>query len=136
MFCQKALWGLLDHMLQETAEVVFSVFDLDLTTAIESYSDVVDHVIIYPDVQAVSSAGGPFSDHIVFNSSAGYSYLELAFRLTCEPPLYGPDCTYCVPSNDSVSGHYSCDNRTGEKVCLEGPGTNCTDCAPASDCSE
>ena len=126
------------HLLQGTVEIVFTVFDLDLTSTIGSSSDLVDNVFIYPDVPAGLSANDPFSDPTIFTGKASYSHLELAFRLTCGPHFYGPNCTFCVPSNDST-GHYSCDDRTGDKVCLEGyqgPETNCTDCVPASDCSE
>jgi hypothetical protein len=123
--------------LQGTVEILFTVFDLDLTTTIESTSDVVDTVFIYPYVPAGLSANDPFSDPMIFTGNANYSHFELAFRLTCGPHFYGPDCTFCVPSNDST-GHYSCDDRTGNKVCLDGyqgPETNCTDCVPASDCN-
>ncbi|CAI7998051.1 Protein jagged-1 [Geodia barretti] len=125
------------EMWPGTVEIVFTVFDLDLTSTIGSSSDLVDNVFIYPDVPAGLSANDPFSDPTIFTGKASYSHLELAFRLTCGPHFYGPNCTFCVPSNDST-GHYSCDDRTGSKVCLEGyqgPETNCTDCVPASDCN-
>ena len=115
------------------------MFDLDLTTTIGPTSDVVDNIFVYPDVLAVTEADGSFSDPVTFTGNASYSSLELAFRLTCHGPhQYGPDCTFCMETNDST-GHYLCDNRTGEKVCLEGyqgQETNCTDCVPATNCSE
>ncbi|KAL9975607.1 hypothetical protein ACROYT_G012788 [Oculina patagonica] len=45
----------------------------------------------------------------------------------CHPSWYGPDCAaYCVPHNDTVNGHYTCDERDGSKVCLKGwEGQNC-----------
>lgn len=45
----------------------------------------------------------------------------------CHPSWYGPDCAeYCVPHNDTVNGHYTCDERGGSKVCLKGwEGRNC-----------
>ena len=115
---------------------MFTVFDLDLTTAIESSSDVVDKIFIYPDIHAVSSTDDPFSAPVVFPGNASYSHLELAFRLICGPKHYGPDCTFCVPTNDST-GHYTCNNATGEKTCLEGyQGVpDCTECIPADTCS-
>lgn len=45
----------------------------------------------------------------------------------CYPSWYGPDCgVNCVPHNDTKHGHYTCDERDGSKVCLEGwEGRNC-----------
>ena len=100
--------------MKGTVEIVFTVYDLDLTSTIESTSDLVDTVFIYPDVPAGLSANDPFSDPMLFTGKASYSHLELAFRLTCGPHFYGPNCTFCVPSNDST-GHYSCDDRTGTR---------------------
>ncbi|CAI8024212.1 Protein jagged-1, partial [Geodia barretti] len=72
---------------------------------------------------------------MLFSGNASYSHLELAFRLTCGPDSYGPDCTFCVPTNDST-GHYSCNNVTGEKKCLDGyQRRECNDCVPAKTCS-
>ena len=116
--------------------MMFTVYDLDLTSTIESSSDVVDNIVIYPNIPAVSSANDPFSDTMLFSGNASYSHLELAFRLTCGPDSYGPDCTFCVPTNDST-GRYSCNNVTGEKECLDGyQGAECHDCVPAETCSE
>ena len=130
-------WSVCCGCSQGTLEVVFSVFDLDFTTTIGPSSDVVDYIFVYPEV---SAADEEFSDPVTFTGNASYSSLELAFRLTCGGPhQYGPDCTFCMKTNDST-GHYLCDNRTGEKVCLEGyqgQETNyCTDCVPATNCSE
>ena len=121
---------------QGRVEVVFTVYDLDMTATIGSTSDIVDNVFIYPDVMVVSSADGPFSDPVVYTGNASYSHLELAFRLTCGENHYTSACIYCVPTNDS-SGHYTCNNVTGERLCLEGySGTDCMDCVPAENCSE
>jgi hypothetical protein len=115
--------------------VVFTVYDLDLTTTIESTSDIVDNIVIYPDIPAVSSANDPFSDPMLFTGNGSYSHLKLAFRLTCGPDSYGPDCTFCVPTNDST-GHHNCNNVTGEKECLDGyQGSECNGCVPAEKCS-
>ena len=120
---------------QGRVEVLFTVYDLDLTTTIGPSSDIVDNVFIYPDVMAVSP-DGPFSTPVVFTSNASYSHLELAFRLTCGENHYTSACIYCVPTNDS-SGHYTCNNETGERLCLEGySGTDCINCVPAENCSE
>ena len=112
------------------------MYDLDLTTTIESTSDIVDNIVIYPDIPAVSSANDPFSDPMLFTGNGSYSHLKLAFRLTCGPDSYGPDCTFCVPTNDST-GHHNCNNVTGEKECLDGyQGPECNGCVPAEKCSE
>ena len=111
------------------------MFDLDVTTTIDvETSDVVDNIFVYPDVDAVLSTDDPFSDPVTFTGNANYSHLELAFRLTCGEDQYGPDCTFCV---DNITGHYTCDNVTGVRVCLEGyQGSECDQCVPAQNCSE
>lgn len=114
--------------------MVFNIYDVDITADIDSSSDVVDNIFIYPDVEANES----FSDSVTFTGNANISQLELAFRLTCGQDYYGPDCTYCIPTNDST-GHYICDAVAGEKVCLEGyqdPDTDCQNCTPSESCSE
>ena len=136
IFSLTILKNLLNNNSQGRVEVLFTIFDLDLTTTIGPTSDIVDNIFSYPDVTAVSSADGPFSDPVVFTGNASYSHLQLSFRLTCRESHYTSACIYCVPTNDST-GHYNCDNSTGEKVCLEGyQGADCIDCVPASDCSE
>ena len=113
------------------------MFDLDLTTTIGPTSDVVDNIFVYPEVAAVPSSDNRFSDPFTYTGNASYSSLELAFRLTCGQDHYGPDCTYCVPMNDSVEGHYTCNDETGARICLEGyRGTQCAECIPAENCSE
>ena len=116
-------------------EIVFTVYDLDGTTTIESESDVVDNIIIHPTISAVPSSSDPFSESMFYNGT--YSDLMLAFRLTCGPDHHGLDCIFCTETNDS-SGHFSCDKRLG-KVCLEGyqnPETNCVECIASANCSE
>lgn len=55
------------------------------------------------------------------------SFVEFQYKCTdngvkvCNPWWFGPDCTeYCVPHNDTIHGHYTCDPRDGSKVCLKG----------------
>ncbi|CAH1777875.1 unnamed protein product, partial [Owenia fusiformis] len=36
----------------------------------------------------------------------------------CDPNYYGPTCSmFCLPANDCVRGHYTCDRVTGQKLC-------------------
>eukprot|EP00794_Sanderia_malayensis_P020236 gene20236-22215_t len=44
----------------------------------------------------------------------------------CDTNYYGNDCaTYCL-AKDDASGHYTCDQRTGSKVCIKGwKGSEC-----------
>ena len=113
-------------------EIVFTVYDLDLTATIESSSDVVDNILVHPEV----SSTNVFSELEVFHGS--FSSLELAFRLICGTNHYGPGCSQCIDTNDTT-GHYTCNTTAGGKVCLEGyqdPQKNCTNCTPAETCSE
>ena len=99
-------------------------------------SDLVDKIFISRSLSAVSLQNGSFTQ--VMTYSGNYSELDLSFRLTCGEDFYGPECVFCVDTNDT-RGHYSCDRSTGERVCLEGyqnSTTNCTECAPAEGCSE
>ena len=47
--------------------------------------------------------------------------------LQCQTYYYGDECSvFCIPSVD-CKGHYSCDERTGDKVCDQGwEGQDCT----------
>ena len=76
-------------MLQETAEVVFSVFDLDVDViaTIDSSSDVVDHVIIYPDVQ--------YHQLVVHSQTPSCSTAVMA-TLTLSWPLDSPVSLPCT----------------------------------------
>lgn len=119
-------------------EILITVYDLDLTAKIEANSDIVDNIFIVPSISAVPSPRDPFSDTMTFSGSI--SHIQVAFRLTCSPDLYGSDCSvYCVDTNDT-SGHFSCDPVTGDRICLGGyqnPSTDCIECTqPAHGCSE
>ena len=47
--------------------------------------------------------------------------LALTYRLRCAPHHFGAQCSVnCVPSDDDVSGHYTCEQSSGERVCLAG----------------
>ncbi|CAH1797721.1 unnamed protein product, partial [Owenia fusiformis] len=52
------------------------------------------------------------------------------YRCICAKDMYGYNCdTYCKPADDCPTGHYTCDSKSGEKICLEGwetPEINCT----------
>ena len=122
---------------QGTIEILFTVYDLDGTVNIDhSTSDVVDNLLISPDISAV--ADDSFSDTMSY--SGNFSHVQLAFRLSCGPAHYGADCSvYCEEVNDTT-GHFTCDSATGDRLCLEGysdPLTNCTKCSQtAIGCSE
>lgn len=47
----------------------------------------------------------------------------------CNRWWHGPTCSqYCVPHDDSMHGHYTCDERDGSKVCRLGwEGSSCLD---------
>ena len=80
-------------------EIVFTVYDLDLTASIEASSDVVDNIFVYPDIAAVAFPGDSFSNTASF--SGNFSRVQLAFRLTCGPDHYGPSCSfYCTNDTD------------------------------------
>ena len=55
----------------------------------------------------------------------GRALILLAYKLNCISTYYGSDCsTQCIPFNN----HYTCDVRTGAKLCLPGyqnPALNC-----------
>ena len=53
-------------------------------------------------------------------------YLRFCFRAYCVEHWYNVDChTYCVAQNNS-NGHYTCDKKTGSKLCNSGwTGADC-----------
>ena len=52
---------------------------------------------------------------------------ELQPSSVCREFYYGDNCTnHCQTANDCERGHYTCDKKTGEKVCIAGyKGTDC-----------
>ncbi|KAJ7337253.1 Protein jagged-2 [Desmophyllum pertusum] len=62
-------------------------------------------------------------------SQQGYYYCTENGVKHCSPWWYGPECLeHCVPHDDSVHGHYTCDERDGRKVCRDGwEGPSCLD---------
>ncbi|XP_045185141.2 uncharacterized protein LOC123543133 [Mercenaria mercenaria] len=47
-------------------------------------------------------------------------------RPQCLQNEHGPNCTYCVARDTCEEGHFTCDVRTGNKICLPGyQGQNC-----------
>ena len=59
----------------------------------------------------------------------GYYYCTKDGAKNCNRWWYGPTCLqYCVPHDDSMHGHYTCDARDGSKVCRPGwEGPSCLD---------
>ena len=59
----------------------------------------------------------------------GYYYCTDDGAKNCNRWWYGPACSeYCVPHDDSMHGHYTCDERDGSKVCGPGwEGPSCLD---------
>lgn len=46
--------------------------------------------------------------------------LWLKLKVYCDSDFYGDSCaTFCRPRDDSF-GHYSCDPKTGSKICFDG----------------
>ena len=47
--------------------------------------------------------------------------MNFKFKIYCSLNYFGPTCgEYCVEQNSDVSGHYTCNNKTGVKVCRPG----------------
>lgn len=57
----------------------------------------------------------------------GSSETRIQLKVYCQNNYYGTNCnTYCVPRNSDSAGHYTCNQRTGEKICNPGySGSNC-----------
>lgn len=132
------MWSpLLPSFPQGMVELLFTVYDLDGTVTVGAESDLVDNIIITPMILAVPSQNDSFTDVMTFYGN--YSQLDLSFRLTCGGDHYGPECVFCVDTNDTMAGHYMCNRSTGEKVCLEGyqnSDSDCTECVLHQHCSE
>ena len=52
----------------------------------------------------------------------------MVFKVYCENTFYGSECVdYCL-ARDNVNGHYTCNETTGDKLCLSGwTGDSCTE---------
>ncbi|KAL4216822.1 hypothetical protein ACF0H5_024543 [Mactra antiquata] len=67
------------------------------------------------------------SQQSAINSMTGSSRVNTA-PAQCAEHEYGQNCVYCVPQDTCDEGHYTCDNKTGSKVCLPGYfGADCMD---------
>ena len=57
--------------------------------------------------------------------------LVLSYNLSCNQHYYGSDCSVnCIPHNDDINGHYTCNNITGAIICRDGwqnSSSNCTE---------
>lgn len=127
---------LLPSFPQGMVELLFTVYDLDGSVTVDVASDLVDNIIVTPPISAVPAQNDSFTDIMTFYGN--YSELDLSFRMTCGEDYYGPECVFCMDTNDTT-GHYTCDRSTGEKVCLEGyqnSDSDCTECTPHQHCSE
>ena len=120
---------------QGMVDILFTVYDLDGTVSISPSSDIVDNIFFAPQLEAVQFRNSSFTP--VMTYMGNYSMLDLSFRLICGEDHYGPQCVFCVDTNNT-SGHYTCDS-SGKKVCLEGyqnSTANCIECVPAEDCGK
>ncbi|PIK43092.1 putative fibropellin-1-like [Apostichopus japonicus] len=51
----------------------------------------------------------------------GTSETNIQLKAYCQSNYYGSNCnTYCVPRDSDSSGHYTCNSRTGAKICRPG----------------
>ena len=45
--------------------------------------------------------------------------INMQFRVDCATNFFGSDCSvFCVPQDDDVNGHFTCDPTDGSRVCL------------------
>ena len=91
-----------------------------------SRDDFVDDIIIDQRVEANTG----FTEMKTFFGIHNRVSFRARFRVTCQQDYYGARCdTYCVPQNDDINGHYTC-NSDGSIQCLEGfenPNNYCKD---------
>ena len=81
-----------------------------------SQIEILSGIIQAQDVQA-----GVWSITETIQNEDSTQWLRLTFGVVCAEDLYGPSCTkYCAPRQNDRSGHYSCDPKTGEAICLPG----------------
>ena len=47
--------------------------------------------------------------------------LYITYRVYCTQNYYGSNCNvYCLASSNVVNGYYTCDPKTGAKICAQG----------------
>ncbi|XP_052688263.1 uncharacterized protein LOC128166866 isoform X3 [Crassostrea angulata] len=68
-----------------------------------------------------------FRELVLNGSRVRPSRLRLSMGVQCQTYYYGDQCSvFCIPSVD-CKGHYSCDEKTGTKICDQGwEGEDCT----------
>ena len=102
---------------QGAAQLYVEVYDID-DGSDDHVDDIYVEINLDPNTQFTTATN--------FYGNNGNSRISLSFRVTCTANYYGTDCaTYCVPTDDS-SGHYTCDQRSGARICLNGwSGSDC-----------
>ena len=102
---------------QGAVQLYVEVYDID-DGADDHVDDVYVEINLDPNTQFTTATN--------FYGNNGNSRISLSFRVTCTANYYGTDCaTYCVPTDDA-SGHYTCDQGSGARICLSGwSGSDC-----------
>lgn len=109
------------------------IFDMKVEDKDLNFDDVVDYLKRELRLTAKSSVTTAMWTNfvVVGNRRSSPTRLDLSARVYCENRYFGPQCsTFCIPQDTDISGHYTCNPVTGEKVCRPGwknPASNCRD---------
>lgn len=103
---------------QGSFQILVEVYDTDDITD----DDFIDLIFVAPFNLSVGNS-------LTRTYSGQRASITLTFQVTCSSYYYGTKCdVFCEETDSAVKGHYTCDPRTGEKVCRPGymdPASNC-----------
>ncbi|XP_033106114.1 delta-like protein D [Anneissia japonica] len=100
---------------QDGFRIKISVFDYDPSND----NDEVDR--IFKNIYLSPVGFGESNPWITDTVSGTRSRIQYKYRVRCQNDYYGTSCSkYCVDTDDSEDGHYTCDPGTGDKICNPG----------------
>lgn len=103
----------------EKAQLKVDVFDVD-----DNQDDKVD--FLYGNFTLSAAKSKKLSREQSFRLATAKSILDYKASVYCQENIYGPACDVKCVDHDDTSGHYTCDSKSGQKVCLDGwSGVNC-----------
>ncbi|XP_062616177.1 neurogenic locus protein delta-like [Saccostrea cucullata] len=104
---------------KEKAQLKVDVFDVD-----DNSDDKVD--FLYGNFTLSAAKTKKLSRDQSFRLATPRTLLDYKVSVYCEENYYGTGCDVMCEERNDVTGHYTCDMKTGAKVCMEGwEGDNC-----------
>ncbi|KAH9508119.1 hypothetical protein Btru_054758 [Bulinus truncatus] len=121
-------WIIVTKNMESSLMLVIRIRDDDI------FGD--DHLATWPTT--LTEPVYPSKDVAQWSSkttSSGNFIITFDVRIYCEANSYSPSCSVSCLAQDTATGHYTCNQTTGSKICFKGwTGVNCE--VDINECSE